>query len=493
MQFCTSQVPEKTAHIKVVTNIQVQPGTKNISEVREKPKDTLKDLEESSDLQYSEESFTFMLSSSRWNAQNTLPEFPKFQNYEVFQYCEKNSNFIAQSIECLELSPSEKPKNLQLRNIENSASTQIDSYESIILKQAELNLDETLIPSEDETEYEVLDIPEGSFSDGHAQYVRSCVAKSTTASKNLFTKPLEAKPSIQPRVVLESREEPVPCTSFRANLHQLKSCLLEGQISMLSFSSEHCALLKKGVVEVVGNASSGMNALSCLRVPKPVALPKQISYISCGGFHTMCISNEAELFAFGKNDKGQLGIPTKHNPQFSYLEPVKVPYFEFTKVNSLACGEAHTLVLTQTGKVFSFGWGEHGQLGIPKSKLVKSISEIPREVEGLQGIQVVKVGAGLLFSGCLSETGQVLLWGNGTCGQLGQGEWFLESDYPVKVDELRHEFVKDLVCGKDNVVCESEEGVVYGWGRDSSGRVRWECEVLRNFDNLYFFADIKLT
>ena len=133
MQFCTSQVPEKTAHIKVVTNIQVQPGTKNISEVREKPKDTLKDLEESSDLQYSEESFTFMLSSSRWNAQNTLPEFPKFQNYEVFQYCEKNSNFIAQSIECLELSPSEKPKNLQLRNIENSASTQIDSYESISL------------------------------------------------------------------------------------------------------------------------------------------------------------------------------------------------------------------------------------------------------------------------------------------------------------------------------------------------------------------------
>ena len=48
--------------------------------------------------------------------------------------------------------------------------------------------------------------------------------------------------------------------------------------------------------------------------PHPVAIPKSLSFevyitqIACGNAHSMFISRDGHLFAFGSNNEGQLGI-----------------------------------------------------------------------------------------------------------------------------------------------------------------------------------------
>ena len=76
------------------------------------------------------------------------------------------------------------------------------------------------------------------------------------------------------------------------------------------------------------------------------------------------------------------------------------------KIDSVACGEAHTLVLTCNGKIFSFGWGEEGQLGIPLECLDNGQSRDIHWIEYFNEEHVTKIGTGGFFSACLTDMGK---------------------------------------------------------------------------------------
>jgi alpha-tubulin suppressor-like RCC1 family protein len=121
-------------------------------------------------------------------------------------------------------------------------------------------------------------------------------------------------------------------------------------------------------------------------------IPKQIDslsnveivYIACGDSHSMAIDSEGRLFAWGAAAYGQLGLDSlislpkdlDNNPYEP--EPSLVNFFRYQKVLSVACGEAHTLVLVEGGFIYSFGSGTSGQLGYNESKdnskIIKSLA-----------------------------------------------------------------------------------------------------------------------
>ncbi|XP_004693062.1 PREDICTED: RCC1 domain-containing protein 1, partial [Condylura cristata] len=74
----------------------------------------------------------------------------------------------------------------------------------------------------------------------------------------------------------------------------------------------------------------------------------------------------------------------------------------------------HALLLGAGGQVFSWGAGRLGQLG--HSSL--EAEPAPRPVEALQGLPVVRLAAGGWHSACLSEAGDVYIWGWNESGQL---------------------------------------------------------------------------
>ncbi|XP_012319256.1 RCC1 domain-containing protein 1 [Aotus nancymaae] len=84
------------------------------------------------------------------------------------------------------------------------------------------------------------------------------------------------------------------------------------------------------------------------------------------------------------------------------------------RVRQLQLGAEHALLLDAAGQVFSWGGGRHGQLG--HGTLEAELE--PRPLEALQGLAMAEVAAGGWHSVCVSETGDIYIWGWNESGQL---------------------------------------------------------------------------
>jgi len=94
---------------------------------------------------------------------------------------------------------------------------------------------------------------------------------------------------------------------------------------------------------------------------------------AAGSEATAIWTEDGALYTFGSGCHGQLGHGLGHDNRddeedasgMDYKEsvPRRVDALRGEHVTSVACGDAHTLVLTAAGKVFSFGQGSEGQLG----------------------------------------------------------------------------------------------------------------------------------
>ena len=83
----------------------------------------------------------------------------------------------------------------------------------------------------------------------------------------------------------------------------------------------------------------------------------KIVKIATGLQHTLLLSKTGEVFAFGSNNNGQLGLLDFH-PR-GVPTQVKLPI----KATSIACGSYHSVVLAEDGRVFTFGNYQKGSLG----------------------------------------------------------------------------------------------------------------------------------
>ncbi len=87
-----------------------------------------------------------------------------------------------------------------------------------------------------------------------------------------------------------------------------------------------------------------------------------VAQVSAGGFHTMIVKENGELWAVGDNQYGQLGDGTTNQRS----NPVQVKTADgrpMTEVASVSAGESHTVVVTTGGTLWAFGRNNYGQLG----------------------------------------------------------------------------------------------------------------------------------
>ncbi|XP_048185970.1 RCC1 domain-containing protein 1 isoform X2 [Perognathus longimembris pacificus] len=94
--------------------------------------------------------------------------------------------------------------------------------------------------------------------------------------------------------------------------------------------------------------------------------------------------------------------------------PFRRPLAPELRARQLQLGAEHALLLCAAGQVFSWGGGRHGQLG--HGTLEAELQ--PRRLEALHGLLMVEVAAGGWHSACLSEAGDIYIWGWNESGQL---------------------------------------------------------------------------
>ncbi|KAF8318741.1 RCC1/BLIP-II [Clavulina sp. PMI_390] len=187
----------------------------------------------------------------------------------------------------------------------------------------------------------------------------------------------------------------------------------------------------------------GRNASSCLGVPfsaepviseqaprvlKPATIgATKFVNAACGRSHTLLISDDGEVYSAGNNSLGQCG----HSPKSEVTTFTRIngPWSSSDKAVSASAGVSFSVVLTESGKVFSFGSAESGQLGNGRTgerittgnKSAFDIEWEPIPVLGLDKSTIVQITSGQQHSMALSQDGLVYVWGNGGFSRLGLG------------------------------------------------------------------------
>mmetsp|Transcript_21486 Transcript_21486/g.30089 ORF Transcript_21486/g.30089 Transcript_21486/m.30089 type:complete len:607 (+) Transcript_21486:80-1900(+) len=140
---------------------------------------------------------------------------------------------------------------------------------------------------------------------------------------------------------------------------------------------------------------------------------KRVIQLSACGFHTGCLTDNHEVWTWGEGKFGRLG----HGAERNCHSPRMVEALLGKRPKQVACGGFHTAVITEDGKMYTFGGGEHGQLG-HNEKLNKVK---PTLVQALDDIIVTQITCGWSHSVALTSKGRVYTWGNGDHGKLGHG------------------------------------------------------------------------
>jgi len=202
--------------------------------------------------------------------------------------------------------------------------------------------------------------------------------------------------------------------------------------------------------------------------PMDIFLPKQVSnlcnvkikMVACGDSHTMVITGSGEVFSFGRNQNGQLGLGTR----IDCMLPTKIAAMKGHEAVSIACGAEHTVACTSAGKTFAWGWGLYGNLGHGDNKDRLH----PTEVLGLSGIKTV--ACGWRHSCAVTNEGELYTFGWSKYGQLGHGDNEI-SDKPKMVRALEGKRVTSVSGGWRHMLAADSSGKVYACGWNQYGQL----------------------
>lgn len=200
--------------------------------------------------------------------------------------------------------------------------------------------------------------------------------------------------------------------------------------------------------------------------------------LACGEFHTCSVTQSGDLYTWGDGTRNVdlLG----HGSESSCWIPKRVTgVLQGMHVSYVACGPWHTAVVASSGQLFTFGDGCFGALGHGD----RTSSSVPRVVESLSEVRVMKVACGFWHTAAVVEVtneasdaelysscGQLFTWGDGEKGQLGHGD-NAEKLLPECVTSLADEKICQVACGHSLTVSLTSNGHVFTMGSPAYGQL----------------------
>jgi alpha-tubulin suppressor-like RCC1 family protein len=160
-----------------------------------------------------------------------------------------------------------------------------------------------------------------------------------------------------------------------------------------------------GIFGVLGNGKNDLEI--CKPELNEYLNDKQIIDICCGFNHSLVLTNSGELYAWGGNWFGQIGNENYDNQSI----PIKVNGFNDEKIVMISCGEWHSMALTESGHVFSWGLNSSGQMGLENTNKANKPSIVSLSIK----IPIKKISCGREHSLLLSRDGDIYWFGNNGC------------------------------------------------------------------------------
>ena len=186
--------------------------------------------------------------------------------------------------------------------------------------------------------------------------------------------------------------------------------------------------------------------------------------INCMNFdQILCLDKKGNVFNVNGSDfmKDKMNIYFQNNIPISPSEYIIPRYIkEVPIIKNISCGKIFSLLLSTTGNVYSFGSNEYGQLGLNDYINRKS----PTMIKLLNNIEIIECGEN--FSICKSqkegEECYCYAWGDNSYGQLDIG--FIGNEppitYPMKCNNTLQN-IKSIKCGNDHSLFLTKDGNIF--------------------------------
>ncbi|KAG2364307.1 regulator of chromosome condensation 1/beta-lactamase-inhibitor protein II [Suillus spraguei] len=201
-------------------------------------------------------------------------------------------------------------------------------------------------------------------------------------------------------------------------------------------------------------------------------------HASCSGCHFVLLDVDGAAWMFGRNASSALGLSgedaiSEDTPR--RVLPTDLGAEEGTRFVYAACGRSHSLLVGDDGQVWSAGANNLGQCGHPVVAQISTFEAIEGPFLNGERQHVIKAAAGITFSIILTDDGKIFSFGSGEKGQLGNGRtgehiitgnktaFDIETE-PIPVKGLDDKTIIDIACGPQHSVALDSQGLVYVWG-----------------------------
>ncbi|CAG8496102.1 9785_t:CDS:2, partial [Ambispora leptoticha] len=223
-------------------------------------------------------------------------------------------------------------------------------------------------------------------------------------------------------------------------------------------------------------------------IPKPLELnpieneiENNFIKVVSGENHFLALTRNGEVYTWGSGRYGQLG----HGNLKSLNRPTVIEFLQGLTVTEIACGGWHSAVITDSQDLYTFGWNSHGRLGINMSSssaiqndnnnendydsnnnsnrlvtinpaepnLIEFNREDDVDMDSDNDLNVLKVSCGSAHTAIVTDDNQLRVCGWGKYGQQGQGPNDLKDQLnfsKVKFNLPHNGKLVDCICGRWN-------------------------------------------
>lgn len=236
------------------------------------------------------------------------------------------------------------------------------------------------------------------------------------------------------------------------------------------------ALLDDGEVWTWGFNGQGQLGIGHTQdQPSPThvnAIDAPVKSIAVGRMHTLALDVEGRLWAWGGNSYGQLG----DNGSSHRLSPYQVDLSALggEPIEVIATGRYYSMILDGAGRLWAWGRNNQGQLALGHTQTRRVPTLV--DLAPLGGAKIAFLSTGESHVLAVDELGEIWAWGSNTRGQLGTGNQ-TTSLRPVAVNTSAWFGARAVWALADNggtdgfSLALDSDGRLWSWGSNGEGQL----------------------
>jgi len=231
-------------------------------------------------------------------------------------------------------------------------------------------------------------------------------------------------------------------------------------------------LMTNGEIYLAGRNTDGQIGLgstsarvTSLTIMSTVPATKIVSAVACGGTHTILLMTTGELYGVGYNLTGQLGLSNTTTP-ISTL--TIIPNNSGFTPKYITCGAYHTVVLMETGELYGFGKNSDGTLGLSNTvNVISTLTLIPNTTTKTPKY----VACGGFFTVVIMTDGSLYGTGFNSNGQLGL-TYTTNPITTLTLIPITPGLIPTMVsCGYSHTLVLMSNNVLYATGLNTDGQL----------------------